>query len=39
MNSSYKLGGQGEALAAAFLEKKNTGLLKGITAMAEQTLT
>ena len=39
MNISHKLGCQGEALAAAFLEKKNTGLLKGITAMAAQTLT
>ena len=39
MNTSYKLGRQGEALAAAFLEQKNTGLLNGITAMAERKLT
>ena len=39
MNTSYKLGLQGEAIAAAFLEQKDTGLLNGITAMAEQKLT
>ena len=39
MNTSYKLGRQGEALAAAFLEQKKSDLLNEITAVAGRKLT